>query len=131
MKNLTCVDATLGGNCVTSGGEQFCDDGGFEAFLNVELKEKINYCLFFVSKFNGVISIIAISSDHKKVCKVQRKKSELVPRKKTSVSGFQPTSFCKNSWNQTVCAHFFRFRRINLIKNRENVLSQVSSFNSS
>jgi len=29
-----CVDATLSGNCVTSGGEQFCDDGGFEAFLN-------------------------------------------------------------------------------------------------
>ena len=33
------VDATLGGNCVTSGGEQFCDDGGFEAFLSFEKKE--------------------------------------------------------------------------------------------
>jgi hypothetical protein len=42
------VDTTLSGNCVTSGGEQFCDDGGFEAFLNFENKrEYLSYCLFF------------------------------------------------------------------------------------
>lgn len=26
------VDATLSGDCVRTGGEEFCDDGGFEAF---------------------------------------------------------------------------------------------------
>ena len=48
------VDATLSGNCVTSGGEQFWDDGGFEAFLNFENKRE-NKSLFV---FCGMKSVV-------------------------------------------------------------------------
>ena len=50
------VDATLSGNCVTSGGEQFCDDSGFESFLNFENKRE-NKLLFVFCVMKSVVQV--------------------------------------------------------------------------